>query len=68
MAGISGLEIALEKVIDGNSLGDITVSPFTIQMTRIRKELGFNGILGIDFMLAAKLILDFARLTVRTAT
>jgi|GEM_PF-336680 hypothetical protein len=67
MTGISGREIALEKMIDGISVGEVTVSPFTIQMTRLSADLGFNGILGVDFMLAAKLILDFASVTVTTA-
>jgi hypothetical protein len=41
------------------------LNDFTIQLSDVREMHGFNGIIGSDFFLANKIIIDFENMEVR---
>ena len=66
MFGIGGEEYVIEKQIDTLEVGsDLSVSPFTIEMGRMAYRMEIDGILGMNFLLAAKAVIDLDTLTLR---
>ena len=64
MFGIGGEERVIEKQIDTLEVGsDLSVSPFTIEMGRMAYRMEIDGILGMNFLLAAKAVIDLDTLT-----
>ncbi len=60
MYGVGGTsEICYEQVIPHLKIGHIQLDTFPIQLSSTQEPYGFDGILGIDFMLKTKLIVDF---------
>lgn len=65
MYGIGGTsEICYEQIIPNLKNDTIQFTSFPIQLGSIQEPYGFDGILGIDFMLRAKLKADFESLQI----
>lgn len=65
MYGIGGTEICLEQIVSSMIIGEFQLYNFTIQLGDVREMHGFDGIIGSDFFLANKLIIDFKNMEVR---
>ncbi len=65
MSGVGGEENVLEKQINALQIGDMIVSPMTIQMGALDYGFEMDGIVGSDFLLHAKAIIDFSSLEIR---
>jgi hypothetical protein len=65
MEGIGGSEVVLQKWVDRVEVGELTLSPFRIQMGRVDYGFGINGILGLDFLLRTGAIIDLKMLQLR---
>lgn len=65
MYGIGGTEICIEQKVSGMNIGEFQLDNFTIQLGDVREMHGFDGIIGSDFFLANKLIIDFESMEVR---
>lgn len=65
MSGVGGDEYVLEKQIEALEIGDLIVSPMIIQMGALDYGLKMDGIVGSDFLLRAKAVIDFSSLEVR---
>lgn len=65
MYGIGGTEICIEQKVSGMNIDEFQLSNFIIQLGDVREMNGFDGIIGSDFFLANKLIIDFENMEVR---
>lgn len=65
MYGIGGTEICIEQKVNRMTIDKFQLEDFTIQLGDVREMHGFDGIIGSDFFLANKLIIDFKNLEVR---
>ncbi|MBA3869158.1 MAG: aspartyl protease family protein [Anaerolineae bacterium] len=65
MSGVGGEEYVLDKQINALQIGDMIVSPMTIQMGALDYGFEMDGIVGADFLLQAKAIIDFSSLEIR---
>jgi predicted aspartyl protease len=65
MSGIGGGEYVVEKQVDSLQVGNLVVSPFTIQMGAVEYGIPMDGILGADFLLQTGAVLDFKKLEIR---
>lgn len=65
MYGIGGTEICIEQKVNGLNIDEFQLNNFTIQLGGVREMHGFDGIIGSDFYLANKLIIDFENMEVR---
>ncbi|MBB6635908.1 retropepsin-like aspartic protease [Cohnella thailandensis] len=60
MYGIGGTgELCYEQMIPGLRVQHVSFDNFPIQLGSVQEPYGFDGILGIDFMRKAKLVVDF---------
>lgn len=64
MFGVGGVEYVIEKEISALRVGDLSVSPFTIQIGAVNYGMDINGILGLDFLLATKAQIDLDQLVI----
>ena len=67
LSGIGGYESIVDKVVDRVSIGAMSVSPMQIEMGGMDYGFELDGIIGLDFLLAVKAIIDFDRLELRPA-
>lgn len=65
MYGIGGTEICIEQKMNGMIIDEFQLDNFTIQLGDVREMHGFDGIIGSDFFLENKLIIDFEKQEVR---
>lgn len=65
MYGIGGTEICIEQKVSGMTIDKFQLDNFTIQLGDVRAMHGFDGIIGSDFFLANKLVIDFDKLEVQ---
>ncbi|MED3642978.1 aspartyl protease family protein [Caldifermentibacillus hisashii] len=65
MYGIGGTEICIEQKVYGMNIDEFQLNNFTIQLGDVREMHGFDGIIGSDFFLANKLVIDFENMEVR---
>lgn len=65
MYGIGGTEICIEQKVSGMTIDKFQLNDFTIQLGDVREMHGFDGIIGSDFFLVNKLIIDFESMEVR---
>ncbi|TXK83543.1 hypothetical protein [Paenibacillus sp. N3.4] len=54
-----------EQVVEGLQIGSINLPFFKLQLGMTREPYGFDGILGIDFMTAVGLKVDFKELNIK---
>ncbi|KEQ22647.1 aspartyl protease family protein [Paenibacillus tyrfis] len=60
MYGVGGTsEICYEQIIPDLKIEHIHLDTFPIQLGSVQEPYGFDGILGIDFMIKARLKADF---------
>jgi hypothetical protein len=64
MTGIGGHETVVEKQIDKIELGNLTISPFIIQLGAVDYGLPMDGILGFDFLVKAGAHIDFKTMAI----
>jgi hypothetical protein len=65
MYGIGGTEICIEQKVSHMKIDKFQINDFTIQLGDVRVMHGFDGIIGSDFFLVNKLIIDFENMLVR---
>lgn len=65
MYGIGGTEICIEQKVSDMKINHFQLSDFAIQLGDVTEMHGFDGIIGSDFFLANKLVLDFENMEVR---
>ena len=65
MYGVGGTsEICYEQQIPDFCIEDIALTDFSIQLGSIQEPYGFDGIVGIDFMMRAKCKVNFETMTI----
>lgn len=65
MFGVGEGEYVIEKQVSEIIVGDMRLSPFTIQMGAVAYGLPMDGILGLDFLLQAEAVIDLKNLVLR---
>lgn len=63
--GVGGREFVFTREIDRLSLGEKTLSPFTVEIGGMDYGFPINGILGMDFLVPSGAIVDLAVLAIR---
>jgi hypothetical protein len=63
--GIGGTEICIEQKVSRMNIDEFQLINFTIQLGDVREMHGSDGIIGSDFFLANKLIIDFKNMEIR---
>ncbi|AGL00559.1 retropepsin-like aspartic protease [Desulfoscipio gibsoniae] len=67
MSGIGGVEVsAVRKKIDTISIGDITLEGMIVDFGVIDPKDRVNGLIGLDFLKSAKVIINVDELTLYT--
>ncbi len=64
--GIGGDEAVIEKSISALQVGEFFAALFTIQMGAMDYGIAMDGILGLDFLIRAKAVIDFRALLLLT--
>lgn len=67
MHGIGGTEICIEQKVKSIILDKFHLMEFTIQIGDVKEMHGFDGIIGNDFLIANKLVIDFNQMEVRNS-
>lgn len=65
--GIGGTEAIVTKQVDSISVDSLQVRNFSIQLSRMKYNRDLDGLLGLDFLLATKAIIDLDQLELRQA-
>lgn len=52
-------ELCYEQTVDGLEIDCFSLNSFQLQLGITKETYGFNGILGVDFMIESGLIIDF---------
>ncbi|GGG51720.1 retropepsin-like aspartic protease [Paenibacillus radicis (ex Gao et al. 2016)] len=69
MYGIGGTsEICYEQIIPHLTVDHVHLGSFPIQLGSVEEPYGFDGILGIDFMMEANLKADFESMQIHYST
>lgn len=63
--GVGGVEFVFTKKIDRISVGELQVAGFEVEIGALEYGFAIEGILGLDFLRAAKAVLDLAELELR---
>ncbi len=58
MVGVGGREIVIEKQIDSVAIGHLIAAPFTVQMGALDYGFSIDGIIGLDFLLHVRAIIN----------
>jgi predicted aspartyl protease len=61
--GIGGEESCFRKEFDAVTLGDFQIDDFKLDVGALHEKLEINGLLGLDLLMAAKVVLDLSELT-----
>lgn len=62
MYGVGGdSELCYEQMVENLEIGNFLLESFQLQLGITKETYGFNGILGVDFMIKSGLILDFKK-------
>ena len=56
--GVGGTEFVYEKKLDKINLNEITLSEFSVQIGAIDYGFDIDGILGMDFLIQGKVVID----------
>jgi hypothetical protein len=62
--GVGGAEFVFTKCIDSIMLDDLQVSNFNIQVGDMKYGLNIDGIIGLDFLLQTKSIIDLFKMEI----
>lgn len=66
--GIGGTEFVFTKKIDRLSLDDLTVVDFEIEVGAMEYGFLMDGIIGLDFLLAVRSIIDLDQMQIKLPT
>lgn len=61
--GIGGEESCFRKVFDFVTLGDFQIEEFKLDVGALHEKLEINGLLGLDLLMAANIVLNLSELT-----
>ena len=64
LVGIGGKEIVVSKKVDLLCMGDLFAENFEIELGRMDYGLGIDGIIGLDFLLEQKVVIDLNQLRI----
>ena len=64
MRGIGGYEYVIEKSVEKLEVGELSASPFTIQLGALDYGMQIDGIIGMDFLLKTGAKIDFEKLEI----
>ncbi len=62
--GIGGDEAVIEKSIEALQVGELRVTPFTIQMGAMDYGISMDGIIGLDFLLQTQAVIHLRTLQI----
>ncbi|WP_248930351.1 retropepsin-like aspartic protease [Paenibacillus hamazuiensis] len=65
--GIGGEESCFRKTFDSVTLGDFQIENFKLDVGALHEKLEINGLLGLDLLMAANIVLDLSELTMFSA-
>ncbi len=65
--GIGGSEYVLDKTIQNLTVGDFSRDNFGIEIGAVDYGFDIDGILGLDFLMQARAVIDLDRLELRTS-
>jgi hypothetical protein len=66
MYGVGGYsELCYEQKVNNITIDGQKLSSFLLQLGMIKEIYGFDGILGIDFMIRTGMIIDFKNFSVK---
>ncbi len=65
LVGIGGGEYAVRKMVDAVEVDGLIVAPMIVQLAGLNYGYGVNGIIGLDFLMKTKAVIDFSKLEVR---
>lgn len=66
MYGVGGeSELCYEQKVTNLIIGDYSLNNFQVQLGMTKENYGFECILGVDFMIENKVILDFENILIR---
>jgi hypothetical protein len=63
IAGVGGAEYVFEKTLNRLIVGELMVQDFTVEIGALDYGFGLQGILGLDFLMTTKAIIDLGNLT-----
>lgn len=67
MTGIGGVESVVEKEVEAIEVAGASLRSFRVQSGALDYGVSMNGILGLDFLLQARMRIDFAALQIETS-
>jgi hypothetical protein len=62
--GVGGTEYVFSKTVEKVTLGSVSLDNFKIEVGAMDYGFNMDGILGVDYLLKAKLIVDFYSLSI----
>lgn len=65
LRGIGGMETVVRKQIEAVQIGDLVVTPMTVQLGELNYAISLDGILGVDFLLQTGAVIDFDAMEIR---
>lgn len=65
--GIGGEESCFRKAFEAVTLGDFKIKNFKLDVGALHEKLEINGLLGLDLLMAADVILDLSDLTMNSS-
>lgn len=67
ICGVGGSEFVYSKRVEQLSLAEMKVGNFEIQVGAMRYGFPLQGIIGMDFLLATRAVIDLGSLEIRTS-
>ena len=64
LTGIGGQEPVIDKTIDRIEVGNLSISPFSIEAGAVQYGYDIQGVLGMNFLLQAGATINFRELTI----
>jgi hypothetical protein len=65
--GVGGTEFVFSKSVDNLRVGELRVSDFQIEVGAMKYGFEIDGIVGLDFLMETKAIIDLSRLEIYQA-
>lgn len=66
--GVGGFEFVYSKTIEALALGTMNVENFEVQVGAMNYGFPLQGVIGVDFLRAARAVIDFGVLEVRPSS
>ncbi len=62
--GVGGSEFVFTKILDKAEVGDFVISNFEVEIGAMDYGFDIDGIIGLDFLIGVKAVIDFAKLEI----